>query len=472
MAADVIGVPRPAPVRRQVKVVTLDTISDRMAGPAIRAWRIATALSEGHDVEVLTFASCDLQPSGFRARAIIADQFRSALAEAEVVILQGFFFRAFEWLRTCPQILIVDLYDPFHLESLEVEAFESMDRRRRSLSGAVAELSAQLKRGDYFLCASDKQRDFWLGHLAALGRINPDTYDSDPDLERLLTVVPFGVDPRPVHVRAGGGAIKGVMPGVGPDDLVLLWGGGVYNWFDPLTLVRAVDVVRRTVPQVRLVFLGMRHPNPDVATMKVAVQVRELAHQLGLTGTHVVFNEGWVPHDQRHLWFEDADIGVSCHYQHLETAFSFRTRILDYLWAGLPIVATAGDGFADLIRDEGLGEVVPAEDVDALVGALLGLLTDADMRRRCSDRSIAVSRRFAWDAVLRPVVEFCADPRPAPDRRWMAERHDSGTTQLVPARSSLVTDVRSGLRYLRSGGPGAVIRALRARTDRRRRLGV
>jgi hypothetical protein len=36
---------------------------------------------------------------------------------------------------------------------------------------------------------------------------------------------------------------------------------------------------------------------------------------------------------------------VSTHYEHVETTFAFRTRILDYLWAGLPVVATGGDAF-------------------------------------------------------------------------------------------------------------------------------
>lgn len=469
-AEEIADAPPGATVRRRVLVVTLDTLAARMAGPAIRAWRIAAALSADHDVDLVTFARCELDPPGFRARAIIAEEFEAVVAEAEVVVLQGFFFRAFDWLRTCPQILVVDLYDPFHLESLEVDQYEAPERRRRSLSGAVAELAAQIRRGDYFLCASTKQRDFWLGHLAALGRINPDTYDDDPDLDRLLAVVPFGVDVQP-GTDAGAGAIKGVLPGIGHDDLVLLWGGGVYNWFDPLTLVRAVDRVRRTVPTVRLVFLGMRHPNPDVPAMRVAVEVRELAATLGLTGTYVFFNEGWVPHDERHRWLGDSDIGVSCHFQHLETAFSFRTRILDYLWAGLPIVATDGDGFADLVRTEALGAVVPAEDDEALAEALVGLLADESERRACAERSAAVSARFLWSVVLRPVVEFCADPRPAPDRQWMAAGHVVAEVA-KPARPGVLEDLRTAARYLRSGGPVAVVRAARSRVDRRRRLGV
>ena len=46
--------------------------------------------------------------------------------------------------------------------------------RRRSTSSST--------RGDFFLCARDKQRDFWLGQLAAVGRVNPVTYDADETL--------------------------------------------------------------------------------------------------------------------------------------------------------------------------------------------------------------------------------------------------------------------------------------------------
>ena len=39
----------------------------------------------------------------------------------------------------------------------------------------------------------------------------------------------------------------------------------VRAWFDPLTLIRAVDLLRRNRDDARLVFLGMKHPNPEVA---------------------------------------------------------------------------------------------------------------------------------------------------------------------------------------------------------------
>ena len=47
--------------------------------------------------------------------------------------------------------------------------------------------------GHHFLCASEKQRDLWLGAMMAERLIAPDVYDRDPSLRSLLDVVPFGV---------------------------------------------------------------------------------------------------------------------------------------------------------------------------------------------------------------------------------------------------------------------------------------
>ena len=69
----------------------------------------------------------------------------------------------------------------------------------------------------------------------------------------------------------------------------------------------------------------------------------KLSRGLGLYDRTVFFNTDWVPYGDRGSYFHEVQIGVSTHYENLETRFSFRTRILDYLWAELPIIATGGD---------------------------------------------------------------------------------------------------------------------------------
>ncbi len=412
----------------KILVITNDALGARMAGPAIRAWKMATALSQrGHDVTLFTTGNCDPLPSSFAVRRGWTDELKALEAWCDVIVFQGFVIDGQPWLAHTDKVMVVDLYDPFHLEQLELsrEASEH-DVRVEVVASTVAVLNEQIARGDYFLCASEKQRDFWLGALGALGRINPLTYDADPSLRSLIDVVPFGVDDEPASQQRH--AIRGAVAGIAADDEVLLWGGGVYNWFDPLTLIRAVDALKARRPKLRLYFLGMKHPNPEVPQMRMATEALALSEQLGLTGKHVFFNHDWVPYEQRADWLLDADIGVSTHLDHVETAFSFRTRVLDYLWAGLPIVCTAGDAMGELVEAHHLGTAVPADDVSALANAIDALLSDDAARAEASAAVRKVAPDFAWSKALAALVAFCDAPRRAPD---LVDRETAGRLAAV-----------------------------------------
>lgn len=430
----------------KVAIITLDTFGQRMAGPAIRVWEMATVLSSDHEVEVFTFGAVEREGENFSLRRTRVEDFRRELGQPDVVIMQGYLIKTFPWLASGNFKLVVDLYDPFHIESLQVERFHPMDERIRALDHSLAELNSQVRGGDFFLCASNKQRDLWLGHLAALGRINPLTYDEDPQLRRLIDVGSFGIQSTPPTKTRP--AVRGVVPGIGAEDKVIVWGGGVYNWFDPLTVIRAVDRVRVDLPSVRLLFMGAKHPNPDVPEMQMLRDARALSDELGLTGKHVFFNEEWVEYSDRHNYLLEADIAVSAHLPGLETDFSFRTRMLDYLWVGLPIVASEGDYFAELVAERDLGVSVPTEDVQAMAAAFRTLLSDDAERAMCAQRVAEVAQDFHWGKTLAPLVEYCRAPWAAADR--VLGRRQEMTIAPAPASGPIL--IRKALRSLRERG--------------------
>ncbi|HEY2705795.1 MAG TPA: glycosyltransferase family 1 protein, partial [Candidatus Dormibacteraeota bacterium] len=246
----------------RVLVVSNDLVQPRMAGPGIRNLELARQLAgAGHEVTLSApgvpvvddprLAVCGHDEAGLRRLA----------ATHDVILSQGWVLQTFPFLRGGPAALVVDLYDPFPLETLVAMADAPQAERTALQDSQIEVLVEQIRDGDHFLCASERQRDYWLGALTALGRINPHTYDADPTLRRLLDVVPFGIpEERPRHRAA---AMRGVIPGIGADDVVVLWGGGLYNWFDPLTLVRGVALAAEEVPSLRLVLHAARHPNPS-----------------------------------------------------------------------------------------------------------------------------------------------------------------------------------------------------------------
>ena len=444
--------------RRRIVVITGEPLGERMAGPAIRAWEIARALSTEHEVVLATMGTCSASSPDFSCRSAAGRDLRKLEQWCDVVIFQGLILSIHPWLKKSSKVLVADLYDPFHLEVLEQEKDKSDAIRLRTSEDTVHALNIQLLRGDYFMCASAKQRDLWIGQLAGVGRVNPATYDLDETLDKLISVVPFGIAEEP-PVRTAP-AIKGVVPGISETDSVILWGGGIYNWFDPLTLIRAVDRLRHRRPDVRLYFLGIKHPNPDVPEMRMSVQTRELSDQLGLTDTFVFFNEGWVAYEQRQNYLLDADIGVSCHLDHVETAYSFRTRILDYIWASLPVVTTQGDTFGDLVSSLGLGVAVPPQDVEALEEALFRLLDDQEFAVQCRKRVAELAPRYTWANVLAPLADFCRAPRRAPDLidEFGETLLGEASSFTAPYRPTMAANFDLAQRYFKQGGAGMVVR--------------
>lgn len=440
---------------RRILVVTDDVLSQAMAGPAIRAWHMADELAgDGHEVRLVTTTDiCERRSDRFGVEAPNGGRWTELEDWAEVVVHQGYALTKVPALRDSSKIMVADVYDPIQLEVLELSKNTPEPERTDAIDIAVRVLNDQLKRADFVLCASEKQRDLWLGTLASLGRVSGPNYDSDPTLHRLIDVVPFGLPAEP-PVK-GESAIRGAVAGIGPGDRVIIWGGGIYNWFDPLTLIEAVDRLKGRIPTVRLFFMGGRHPNPLTPEMRMSYDAQRLSDSLHLTGVHIFFNEGWVDYEQRHNYLLDADVGVSLHLDHIETAFSFRTRILDYIWAGLPIVATAGDAFAEMIERDSLGIVVPPADVEATAEALWSILDDGELAEKLSRSAAEARSAFAWPRAMQPLVDFCRAPRQAPDRirpPGTPARRDG----LPPGLERIERYSRAAARRYRRGGLASV----------------
>ena len=455
-----------APGATKVVIVTGDPIGRKLAGPAIRSWNMAELLSRDNAVTLVSLSGVEVMDAPFQlvhVRAGDDGSFRKLERWADVIVFQGHAMAVFDSLRTSDKIIVADVYDPMHLEQLEQGRELPPEQWSRQVQDATDVLNQQLERGDFFLCASDRQKMFWLGQLASLGRINPATYDGDPDLDGLISVVPFGLSSQPP--RHEHDVLKGVKSGIAATDKLVLWSGGLYNWFDPKTLIEAVADLSQRRSDVRLFFQGTKHPHPGVPEMAIVAESRSLAERLGVLDKCVFFNDSWVDFGERQNYLTEADAGVSTHFSHIETTFSFRTRILDYLWAELPMVVTDGDHFAELIRSEKLGIVVDAGDTSQLADALEKVLFDADFIAEVRGNIRRVRESYYWEAVLAPLVLFVASPHHARDHAGLDARRAARRPRRAK-RSGLRHDLRLALFYLKTSGPRAVLAKVTRRLRR------
>ena len=93
-------------------------------------------------------------------------------------------------------------------------------------------------------------------------------------------------------------------------------------------------------------------------------------------------------------------------------------------------------GPADIIDDHRNGLLVPAKDVEGLTAALMEMVEDEELRRRCGDAAIETAREYTM-AAIGPEVGRDAAGAPAAARRprQIAQRSAGGR---VPTRRCAV----------------------------------
>jgi len=163
--------------------------------------------------------------------------------------------------------------------------------------------------------------------------------------------------------------------------------------------------------------MGVTPPDPNLPSTSMSKQAIALAKESGLLNRSVFFNDTWIVYDERGSFLLDADIGVSTHFDHLETQFSFRTRILDYLWAGLPIIATKGDVFAELIEKHNLGIVIPYQDPEATAKAILFLVNHPETLHQMKKNVVKMRQEFYWATTTEPLDQMIDRLSNAPPSR-------------------------------------------------------
>jgi glycosyltransferase involved in cell wall biosynthesis len=403
----------------KIALVSSEPLRERVAGIGLRYLELARRLP-GYGIDVVAVSPADPGetplPEG-TVRRFAAGRLSELLADCDGAVAQGQL--ANDLLLECPELPVaIDLYDPWLVENLHYAAELGLDPYRNDHATWVLQLS----RGDFFLCSSDEQRLFYLGFLAALGRVNPRRLEIDPDLERLIAPVPFGVpselpphrpvlEPRPAEAEGAG-------PGPGLGEVRLLF-GALYDWYDPWTLLDALALL----PDRPWTLLFVRHPNPEGTPQRLLREVETRCRALSWWGSRVRAVD-WVPFDRRYDLLRDVDLLVAPHRPSLETRLAMRTRFLDALAAGCPVVTSEGGALSRLLAEHAAGWVVPPGDPAALADALEAAIEEAasGAPSRHAAGAAALARRFSWDRVLAPLVAFCREPRVDPTKEEFAFR--------------------------------------------------
>ena len=402
---------------RRILLITFDVIGPRIGGSAIRVLGLARALADAGHLPTIAAARIEEghpdQPFPIRPfdSASPREALEPLLETAACAVLPLHALARLPFLRRARIPLVFDIYDPVLFELMETAPDAAEENRAEQLRSHVQLLNQVLRRGDFFICASERQRDFWLGALAANGRI-PASATADPELRDLIDVVPFGIDPTPIPpATAGRLNLTAAIPALAGAERIVVWPGGIWDWTDPQIVMKAMRILAQSSPGIHLVLFAGRHPTEGHVETSAAKKARALANEFQLNGRSVHFIDDYIPYGERGRYLAECDAAVSTHRANLESRFAYRTRLLDCIWAGLPIVCTEGDVMAEMVARHGFGIVVPAGDAEALADAIERICTDAEFAATCRARIVESRHLFRWSDAVEPLARFCRQPR-------------------------------------------------------------
>ena len=158
---------------------------------------------------------------------------------------------------------------------------------------------------------------------------------------------------------------------------------------DLFMFLRAAKLVAAQEPEAIFVMVG-RGPLKET--------LQRLATELGIAGRVILTD------DQGDVAGLLACFTIGCLTSNSE---SFPNSILEYMAAGLAVVATDVGGVSEAVEDHKTGLLVPIGDAESFAGAVVSLLRDSRLRsemgelarRRCEER-------FSWPAITKQYEDY------------------------------------------------------------------
>jgi glycosyltransferase involved in cell wall biosynthesis len=289
-----------------------------------------------------------------------------------------------------------------------VQAAAYRARADRGLHTSIGFLHRVLQKGDVFSGCGLPQQHMMVGELAMAGRLNHHTFGY-----QFVRTVPPGSPPSPsVTIPRREPRTLVAAQGVGEEDFVVLWCGGYNTWTDVETLFKALTWAMAHHPQLHYVSVGA---NTYEAPDNVYTRLLELIDKSPYR--HRFHMLGWRPWSEIPQFYRESEVGINIDALHYETIYGTRTRLVEMIASGLPVITSLGAELSYLLRDRGAALTFEVGDWQGMGEQLIKLVQEPDLR----DQMAYTAHEFAntvlaFAATTKPVREWVQNPRPAPDK--------------------------------------------------------
>lgn len=288
-----------------------------------------------------------------------------------------------------------------------VQVFDLAGLSLDTLTSAEAPLRSHyqqlLDHAGLVLCATPYQRDFWLGAAAMRGRLSTPEFRTRRAID-LVAVVPFGYSEDESEPSQPG--VKGVEPGIGRSDSLIVWNAGYAPFLEPQIAISAMRGLGQIDPRIKMLFLP---PQPGRESEQlVFASLQESARENGLLGTNVITMSDPPSRARYRAILREASAVIACASNSADNRLWHGAPAVDAVGVQAPVLCTRGSFMATLTEDLRLGyTMAPGDPVD--VAEKIARVCDPANSDPMRSHLREVASHFSWENAGRALLDFLRD---------------------------------------------------------------
>lgn len=325
----------------------------------------------------------------------------------------------------------------------EAQAKAAVDKDDQFLYNYWNQERHVIDKGDVFSCVSSPQLYAVIGELGARGRLNQYTnsynfayviFEGFPEFD-------FTYQNRSIRGRE-----------VAEDDFVILWSGGYNTWTDVDTLFQALEGAMKANPKIKFLSTGGEIKGQDEVTY---FHFLDLIRNSSCSANFIM--KGWVPIEEARSYYFDADVGINIDQDIYEVRLGSKMRVMEWLWAGLPILSTRVCEIIQILEQEGVCFTFRPGDAAGLQDQLIWMASHRDKVSQRGQLGREFARRsFSYARTTEPLRIWVQNPHLAPDHDQIAgfekekDSHISHLEDVLKDKDRLIQEQQVYLEEIKS----------------------
>lgn len=265
-------------------------------------------------------------------------------------------------------------------------------------------LNIILHNADAYSTCSTPQKFALVGQLSMAGRLNRHSMGYD----FVQAVLPGSPSKR----KQSTDTIKLRGNTVPEDAFVVLWCGGYNVWTDVDTLFKALSHAMEKDPCIHYVSAGAGvNMAENTSYERFLAMIEKSPHRERF---HLL---GWQPSSVIPGLYPQADVGVNLDAFHYETLLGTRTRLVEMMHNGLPVITTLGCELSHIVKEQGLGLTFEIGDAETFASQILAMASDKSLQQKYAQQAETyTNQELSFQKTTQPFLEWAKKPTFAPDR--------------------------------------------------------